>query len=217
MDGGAVLLDDFRRALSPEVAAEVLSYPPDLVSDYDDLEQLVGERLAASRRDTALVAESFSGPLAIRIGASPPPNLRCVVLVATFDRAPAPRLWSYLIGSAMFHWPPPAFVVRQLMLGTEATSNAVRRVQDAIRIVGAPVLAERLRSVLRVEVAEHAAAIELPVLYVRARQDRLVRRPLAVPARSNWQQEVIEGPHLILQRHPVECAALVTRFIRENM
>ncbi|MGB5810793.1 MAG: hypothetical protein WBG86_09700 [Polyangiales bacterium] len=107
MDGGAVLLDDFRRALLPDIAAEVLPYPPDLARSYDDLEQLVGERLAAAGGDTALVAESFSGPLAIRIGASPPPNLRCIILVATFDRPPAPRLWSYLAGSAMFHRPPP--------------------------------------------------------------------------------------------------------------
>jgi len=216
MDGGAALSERFRKELSLDFAANVLTYAPDQVAGYGDLEPKVRAVLSESSARVALIAESFSGPLAIRIAAAPPPSLRCVVLVATFAHSPAPRFLGSLVGSPMFRKPPPAFVVRRLMLGKDATDEEVAKVQEAIRRVEAPVLANRLRAVMSVDVTSKLSSINIPCLYLRPTEDRLVRRPLTIPTGSNWEDDAIAGPHLILQHRPAECAERIARFIRER-
>lgn len=216
MDGGAALLAEFCARLGQvgqaNNGAEALPYPRDEVLDYAALEACVRARLAETAAPTTLIAESFSGPIAIAIAASPPPNLKRVALVATFDHAPAPTFLAPLVRAAMFRRPPPAFFIRWKMLGNHASKEDVAAVQDAIRDVDATVLAERLRSLLKVDVQDKAKAIQLPVLSLRGSQDRLVSRPLSL-ANSSWHEEVIDGPHLLLQQCPGECADAIRRFV----
>lgn len=215
MDGGAALLAEFCARFDQsdqcDQSAEALPYPRDEVLDYAALEARVRARLAETDAPTTLVAESFSGPIAIAIAASPPPNLKRVVLVATFDHAPAPTFLAPLVRAAMFRRPPPAFFIRWKMLGKHASKEDVAAVQGAIRDVDATVLAGRLRSILKVDVRDKAKAIPLPVLSLRGSQDRLVSRPLSL-SNSSWHEEVIDGPHLLLQQRPGECAELIRHF-----
>ncbi|MFK8001608.1 MAG: alpha/beta fold hydrolase [Polyangiales bacterium] len=214
MDGGAELSAEFRALLCERgLPAEGVSYPSDEVLDYAALEERVRARLAEERGPTTLVAESFSGPVAISIAASPPPNLQRVVLVATFDRAPAPSLLAPFVRTAMFRRPPPAAFVRWKMLAKDATKSDIERVQAAIRDVDAEVLAARLRAVLRVNVQALARAIQLPVLSLRASQDRLIARALRL-ANQSWHEELIEGPHLLLNQRPTRCADAIACFLR---
>lgn len=98
------------------------------------------------------------------------------------------------------------------MLSKDASKEDVARVANAIRDVDAEVLAARLRDVLRVDVQEAAKAISLPVLSLRASRDRLLARPMPL-ASAEWHEEVIEGPHLLLQQRPNECADAMRRFV----
>ena len=212
MDGGASLLTEFCTRLGQGGdSVEALPYPNNEVLDYAALEERVRAQLAETRAPFTLIAESFSGPLAISVAASPPPNLKRLVLVATFDRPLAPAFLAPLVHAAMFRRPPPAFFILWKMLGSDATNEDVARVQDAIREVDAAVLAQRLRAVLRVNVRDKAAAIQIPVLSLRASKDRLVSRPLAL-ANSNWHEALVDGPHLLLQQRPDKCAAAIRRF-----
>ncbi len=58
----APLLEVFPETLEPFV----ISYPPDQLLGYRELEEFVAAKLPADR-DFAIVAESFSGPLAARL------------------------------------------------------------------------------------------------------------------------------------------------------
>lgn len=209
MDGGAELSKEFRALLGGDVVA--MAYPFDEVLDYAALERRVRTQLGATRAPMTLVAESFSGPIAISIAASPPANLKRIILVATFDRPPAPSFLAPLVHAAMFRRAPPAAFIRWKMVGKDATAESISGVQRAIRRVDAPVLANRLRNVLRVDVEAQAQAISMPVLSLRGSKDRLVPRPLALAA-SHWREEVIDGHHLLLQQRPAACAAALRRF-----
>jgi pimeloyl-ACP methyl ester carboxylesterase len=210
MDGGAKLSEEFRQCLGD--GAEALPYPSDEVLGYAELEDRVRARLAKLTAPVMLIAESFSGPIAISIAASPPPNLKRLVLVATFDRPPAPSFLAPFIRDLMFRRAPPALFIRTSMLGEGATDEDVERVQEAIRRVDGTVLANRLRAVLRVDVREKSAAIQLPVLRLAASKDRLVRRALTAPS-THWRAETIDGPHLLLQQRPGECAEAIQRCV----
>ncbi|MEM7608202.1 MAG: alpha/beta hydrolase [Myxococcota bacterium] len=214
MDGGARLSRRFRDALEPVVEAEAVTYPADQALGYAKLEVLVRSRIEAHQSPVALIAESFSGPLAIRLAAAGDLNLRCLVLVATFARSPAPRILSPFVRTAMFTRAPPAFVVRHFMLGQDADYEEVDDVQRAIRGVEGHVLASRLRAVLEVDVTQRCEDIRVPVLYLRPTDDRLVRRPL--PRQRQWQVRAVEGPHLLLQSRPRLSARIVSEFVQHH-
>ncbi len=86
MDGTATLFAPLVEALAPTHCLPV-AYPCDQALDYDALEALVRARLPTAE-PFVVVAESFSGPLGIRLAAEPPPGLAGVMLVATFATSP---------------------------------------------------------------------------------------------------------------------------------
>jgi pimeloyl-ACP methyl ester carboxylesterase len=62
------------------------------------------------------------------------------------------------------------------------------------------------------------AAVKVPVLYLRASDDRLVPSGAAAAvAELKTQTRVVEvqGPHLLLQAVPAEAAEAVKAFVRE--
>ena len=68
LDGTGRLLADFAASFGPAVKVIVATYPPDRVLDYAGLEPIARAFLPQDR-PFFLLAESFSGPLGIRIAA----------------------------------------------------------------------------------------------------------------------------------------------------
>jgi pimeloyl-[acyl-carrier protein] methyl ester esterase len=213
MDGTGTLFSGFVRALGPDVRAHVVAYPGDRVLGYDELEALVRSRLSGEG-PTVLVAESFSGPIAMRLAAAPDATIRGVVLVATFARPPAPRILSLLTTLGVFHMEPPRFALRALLLGRDAPAELVDELRAAIASVAPKVLAHRLRRILTESSGVALGKIRVPVMLVLPEHDRLVRSYQGIieearDARVEW----VAGPHLVLQRCPEVCARLVTDFV----
>lgn len=77
----------------------------------------------------------------------------------------------------------------------------------AVRSVPPRVLAGRVRELLRVDVRRELRACPVPLLVLQGREDRLLRRPV-------WPGTVlVPGPHLLLQRHPRECAGIIEEWL----
>ena len=74
LDGSGALFAGLLRAAPQELSLSVLRYPDEGRQDYPALQAYLAPELAARRRPYVLVAESFSGPLALRIGADHPPR-----------------------------------------------------------------------------------------------------------------------------------------------
>jgi pimeloyl-ACP methyl ester carboxylesterase len=88
----------------------------------------------------------------------------------------------------------------------------------AVALISPSVLRARLKAVLTVDVSAEFSAVKIPVLYLRASQDRLVpAEASAAVAELNPQTRVVEvqGPHLLLQAAPAEAAEAVRAFVRE--
>ncbi|WP_222432862.1 alpha/beta fold hydrolase [Caenimonas sedimenti] len=89
MDGTGELFAPFIAAYGG--ATQVVRYPPTAVLNYAGLEEVA--RSALPRGEPfVLLGESFSGPIAISLAASRPPNLLGVILCCTFARNPRPFL-----------------------------------------------------------------------------------------------------------------------------
>jgi len=165
-----------------------------------------------------LLAESFSGPLAIRIGADPPRGLAGVILCGTFAKNPYP--WLRLMRPLAVRLPVkslPRWLRAPLMWGSGNPRRAPPRGQRAISAVAAPVIRCRIGEVLSVDETARLGAIELPILVLTAARDRLLPRAathLLLQSLPLAQFEEIDGPHLLLQSRPSECAVPVLRFVR---
>jgi pimeloyl-ACP methyl ester carboxylesterase len=217
MDGTGRLFGPLLRVLPRSPAPVVVAYPSQTVVAFDALIALV-ESFLPQEEPYVLVAESFSGPLAVGMAARGPVGLKGLVLVASFIRSPARRMVSRVapLARLLCSVPMPAAVVRRFLVGEDAPAELVSEVVHAIRSVHPSVLASRLQQVLSVNVASQAASCRVPILYIAGTRDRLVRPRSERALRSacpHMGTVVIDAPHLVLQRRPEEAARAIERFL----
>jgi pimeloyl-ACP methyl ester carboxylesterase len=215
LDGTGTLFSRLIAVAPPSWRCQPLRYPSDESLDYDELEVLVRERVLAEDAPTLIVAESFSGPLAIALAAHPPATLRAVVLVASFARSPVPRLAGALLGPRRFRRPPMRAGIRLALTGCMAPRDQVDAVRAAIAEVDPRVLADRIQAILAVDRRAQLVAATRPILVLRASGDRLVPRRALAPLPPTAREVVIAGPHLLLQLRPRACASAIEEFLRE--
>ncbi|WP_298355964.1 alpha/beta hydrolase [uncultured Litoreibacter sp.] len=211
LDGTGALHDDFCRALGLD--CEVLRYPKNMVR-YDDLCRHVAEHLPTD--PFVIIAESFSGPLAIQIAASRPAKLRAIVFVASFAQAPRPA--PAFAAKALQWMPMKSRLACQMMqpavMGRWANRKFTTTLWAALKTVPAKTLAARLDQVLRVDETATFGAIDVPMLYLRATSDRLVPKAAARPFKASGASvQNIDGPHFLLQAQPDAAAAAIRSFV----
>src|SRR3984957_5204277 len=216
LDGTGKLFSEFVKSLGSSVDSRIVAYPNDRALGYDELEALV---LAALPRDRpfVLLGESFSGPIAIRIGARSPAGLVAVILCGTFAKNPFPWLgWARPLAAYLPLKSLPRWVRAPLMWGSASPQRAPAQMQRAIAGVSPAVIRHRIAALLGVDESAALGAIRLPTLVLRARHDRVISR-----AATRWVVRTlpaarlveIDGPHLLLQTRPAECAAVVLEFM----
>jgi pimeloyl-[acyl-carrier protein] methyl ester esterase len=218
MDGSGSLFSDFIASLPAGAKSVVVTYPPDLALGYSELEALVRVALPTTS-PYFLIGESFSGPIAIALAASRPNGLCGVVLVCSFAQNPiAMPSWLRPLVSLIPVWLIPTRIAAALLLGQSASSAIRARLSSEIARVKPAVWRSRLKAVLSVDVAVRLREISVPVLYLRAKYDRVVPRSASeLIARFLPGLKVIEldGPHFMLQAKPAESAAQLLAFARE--
>ena len=200
----------------------VVGLPPDGPRSYDEYLDVVAEALP--RRGTyALLAESFSGPLAVRLAARRPPGLAALVLAATFLDRPLSR-WlaplSPLIGAPLFSLPLLPPTIRLLLTGFDAPDAVVAAIQAAVADVPAAVMGARARQALAADVRAALATTQVPVLYLGPTGDRLLRTDVVadvLAARPDAETALLPGPHTLLQVRPHACLARIEPFLRSAL
>ena len=196
----------------------MVTYPSDRALGYIELEALARAALPANS-PFILIGESFSGPIAIALAASRPHGLCGVVLVCSFARSPiAFPSWLRPLVSLLPVWGIPTRIAAAMLLGRFASSAARARLSSAIARVKPAAWRARLEAVLSVDVAERLLEISVPILYLRAKYERVVPRSAsALIARYLPGLKVIEldGPHFLLQAKPAESAAQLQAFVQE--
>lgn len=222
MDGTGQLFEPFKAALAPRFVTHVVSYPPDEKLDYRQLMPFV-ERAVPPSEPYIIVAESFSGPLAIEHASTRPANLMGLVLCASFVANPLPlglRWLRILARESLFHRRARMWLTRHFLVGRDCPSDLVESVTATIQVVHPSVLAHRLRLILDSNVCDKLRSIDVPVLYIAGARDRLIgRRGLAQVSAliPNVSTAILDGPHLLLQRLPNESAQAISRFMDKKV
>ncbi len=220
LDGTGKRLTAFTQCLAPGVETQTLAYPVDRCLGYSELEVLVRAALPTSTR-YVLMAESFSGPLAIRIAAQPPPGLVGLILCTSFAKNPYPHLaWAHPLARRLPVKSLPRWLRAPLLWGSPSARVAPSRGERASAGVDEAVLGHRLAAVLRVDETAALRRIELPVGIMQADRDRLLPKSATLhllqhlPGARHWR---FDAPHVLLQTRPQECAAAVKDFLARTV
>lgn len=216
MDGTGTLFAPLIAALGGAVTVRVIRYPGDIALGYSDLEALVRSQLPPRGR-FLLLGESFSGPIAVSIAATRPRRLVGLVLCASFVRSPH-ALFAPLAGLTRFLpvKAAPPMAMRHLMLGRFATPALLTALQSALAQVSTTCLRERIKAVMAVDVFDKLTHINVPVLYLQAKDDRMVPSPAATVVAqgiSGLQVARFDAPHLLLQAAPAAAARALLAFV----
>jgi|JI6StandDraft_1071083.scaffolds.fasta_scaffold178018_1 pimeloyl-ACP methyl ester carboxylesterase len=219
LDGTGQLFSDFAAALGSDVEIIVVSYPTEISLDYPALEA-IARSLLPQDKPFFLLAESFSGPIGIRIAASPPSGLLGLILCASFARNPLPALTPLQIVLPVI--PVAALPIASFsffLLGRFSTPAHRASLTRSLALVAPTVLKARAREALSVDVSDLLSRITIPVLYLRAREDRVVRRTSSELIVSQLPKaKVVEfpAPHFLLQTLPTPAASTVLEFVKQT-
>jgi pimeloyl-ACP methyl ester carboxylesterase len=227
LDGTGILFRQFVEALGSSVETRIVTYPVDRALGYAELEALVRAALPTDRPYVVL-GESFSGPIAMRLGggrpaedppvAGSPAGLLGVILCVTFAKNPYPSLGRAGLWAANFSVNSlPGWVRALFMWGTWATERARQESALATAAVDVAVVRHRIAALLTVDATNALARIRIPTLVLQATGDHVLPRSATehilrtLPTAALAE---IGGPHLLLQSRPAECAAAIRQFMQ---
>lgn len=187
--------------------------PADIVRSYVELAEWVLDRLPPE--PVVLIAESFSGPLALLV-ADRCPRVVSIVLSATFVERPLPGFLAH-VPVLLWRQPPPIALISLVLTGGDRVlAHEIRRTLDT---VSGDVLASRARTALKVDVRAALERYVRPMLYLRGTRDRLIRARCAErlhALKPSARIVDIEAPHMLLQCRPAEAWAEITSFIERS-
>jgi pimeloyl-ACP methyl ester carboxylesterase len=221
LDGTGQLFAPLLEVLPSEFAATVVCYPRDETLTYEQLQPYV-QRAIPAREPYALVAESFSGPLAIAFAATQPDNLRAVILCASFVSNPAPPLLQWIQAfnhSFWFRFRLPQTFVRYATAMWDCEAHVIDSLIEHTSTVSPAVLSHRFAQVMQVDVRAQLQRCTAPLLYVRATRDLLVQR-------RNWEEIArlkpeasyaeVDASHFVLQHKPAAALQAIQAFLARH-
>lgn len=173
---------------------------------------------ALPSQECVLIAESFSGPIALAVAARYPARVGGLVLCATFARSP----YRTLLAAARFvpHFvlspnPTQRHVLQHFCFNGDCADSLLTDALTVICSVPAATMKARLICLAGIDVTSLLSKIRAPTLHPLASADRVVGRRLSRELTSslpNITVQELNGPHLLLQTRPRECTAAIKRF-----
>lgn len=218
LDGSGRLFRWFEDMTPSGFECSRVRYPDEPDFGYPEYASLV-VREYLPREPCVLVAESFSGPVAVLVAAGRPEGVAAVVLCNSFVTPPRWRGLRHLPLSVLLGIRVPWIAAAMWLVGFGRASDFIEAIREANPGETAPVRASRLRAVLSVDVRSELARTAVPVMHLRGADDRLVRARSAhrtVAARPDIHAVTIPGPHLLLQVAPRESWRAICSWLQSS-
>jgi pimeloyl-ACP methyl ester carboxylesterase len=216
MHGSAELFGSLCHEVTRQFTPILASFPE--CGSYSELVSVVEAAVPPHGR-FAIVAESFSGPLAIRLAATHCDRVQALILCNSFVVSPRSRLFRFLPWQLIFSLSPPRAAIKLWLVGGGAKPELIVQIKQAIRAVSARTLAKRMVAVLSVNELAALQSVVCPILYLRGAEDRLVPERSAqrvIACAPNARRSDLPGHHLLLQTKPTLAWAVIHRFISET-
>jgi len=219
LDGTGRLFAPIIPLLEAHFELVVVTYPDlDSFADYVDCAQ---DQLPATP-GFSLLAESFSGPVAMALMAQRPDLIGPSVLCATFARSPLAaltRMANYVPEQMFSIGALNEFCMDVFEIDDEDSSETLPLPLNVTEQLDGALLKHRISVLSRIDVSALLPNIEAPILYLHAERDRIVSEIDAQMMQEylpNLDRVDIDAPHLLLQTRPQQCAELILKHIQSH-
>lgn len=218
LDGTGFSVEPLLPYLAPDIALSIVRYPTKQIMSFAEMAECAARQFPAAAKPL-VIAESFSGPVALQLIGSGRVQAMCLVLCATFAKSPRPvlmRIFQLLPLASLLRRRLPRGFLQFLMNDTELTDSLSDLWHKSHSQVSARVLQERFKILSDIDVTEWLAKISIPCLYIQASDDKLI--PASALASllkgiPHLQVKRIKGPHFILQTQPQACIEAIDNFL----
>lgn len=218
LDGTGISFEPFGAVLPGDIAVCVVRYPADKLLSFEETVRCARDQIPWDE-DVLVLAESFSGPVALALVGSGQISPGCLVLCSTFARSPRPRALKalgLLPLKRLLGLPVPRPLLKHVVAGGAESADLLLGLWQRVRVMVPPeVLAHRLEMINRVDVREFLPGLSVPCLYIQAASDRAVPESALfdfMEAVPDLRVKRIPGPHFILQARPRESLDAIQRF-----
>ncbi len=219
LDGTGKLFSPIIPHLEAHFDLTIVTYPD--LGSFNDYVDSARNQLPESSA-ISLLAESLSGPIAISLMAQRAGQFGSAILSSTFARSPLAAM-THLAK----HVPQQMFSIGALSdfyLDVDAEENQDFSETQPLPLnvmdqVDGVVLRHRIEVMSRIDVSALLPQIDVPVLYLRAKRDRIVSDSDAEMIQQNLPKVArinLDAPHLLLQTRPQECADLIIKHVEMN-
>ena len=222
LDGTGLLFESLINALQDniQIEIEVVRYPVNETRTYEELVDFVAD-IVRLHESIYIVAESFSGPIGLKILARHPDKIRGLVLAASFITPPSKfllRLARLLPIEKLLKINIPDFLIRKFCLGNDSSNESISQFKTALRSVSPKVIAHRLDELLELDKNQFRGTDSNKVICLKASDDKLVSNHCTEELASVISVDVkeVQGPHFLLQTKVEECAKAIISVLTIN-
>ena len=216
LDGTGNLFEQFVARLPEEFSATIVSYPTHEKLNYAQLEILIRNQLPKTE-PFVLIAESFSGAIAVSIAAEAPQNLKALILCASFVSNPAPAFLRWINHKFWFELPSPIWLIRILSGLHDCDESVVKTFRETIHSVSPEVMSFRLDQILKLNAREQLRHCAVPLLLIRPLRDYFISDKIGVEEILRIKPEArcveIDASHFVLQHKPKKSIAVIQNFL----
>ena len=218
LDGTGLSYEPLGKVMPKEITVTIVSYPSHARLSFQQLVESAYDQIPHDK-PLVLIAESFSGPIAVRLVATKRVVVKGIVFCASFMKFERPFLitLSGIVPLSFLLKPPLPNFVFPILCGKgpalKELSPVFRKIE---RQLDPKVLSHRIRMLRSIDVRAESHAIRAPCCYIQALHDRLVPASSVLSFVEHLPGitiKKIEGPHGILQAKPQECAGIITEFV----
>ena len=218
-DGSGRLFSPLCKELSESVNTIVLSYPSDRVMTYSDLCHYLKDELPNS--PYVILGESFGGPLALMLSKYADENLKGIILCVSFVKNPQVLFTKFIrpfLKPKHLQKETPAWHIKTMLTNGVSDIKLIKNIQAATRELTREVYFYRLREIASMDVTNILEQCEIPILYLRAKNDRLVYESSMKWIQEKGQNVTVEyfdAPHMLLQTQSKQAAQSIKKFLSQ--
>ncbi len=201
LDGGDLLFENLRAALSGRAAMEVFPLPATGPQSYETLAAALMPRLPEAG-NYVILAHSFGGPLAVLLAERARHKPKGMILGATFARNPWPLMGGIVEAALPSFLQPKSLPVIEATLLKSGDHETAYRIFQHLSEIGVNVLGERVKTVLSCDIRKSLQSLSIPVLYVQGRNDKLIsgsQGALMQATARSLKIVKVDTPHLVFQ------------------
>jgi pimeloyl-ACP methyl ester carboxylesterase len=217
MDGTGLSFEPVVPFLPKNAKITIVRYPADKLLSFDETVECAAQQIPTGN-PPIVIAESFSGPVAIKMIGSGRVKARALILCATFAKSPRPVVWRVMrfLRLPMLIKPEMPKRFFRFVIGDNTLIDKLLPLWKIVHAhVPARVMQHRLKIINEIDVTAWLAKIKIPCCYLQALNDRLVPSSCAEKIKKIapfMEIKKIAAPHFILQAEPQACLKAIEDF-----